>query len=100
MDKTWIMLEDRTLPQYENGVQQFLDFAYSSKEQWEKIRCPCTRCNNVYFHTRDDVEADLFQYGILKEYVIWMLHGEELDSSDNEEYGFDDKGMDNENDVD
>ncbi|KAI3463623.1 hypothetical protein Pfo_020286 [Paulownia fortunei] len=75
MDKSWMMLEDRTLPQYENGVQQFLDFAYSSTEPWKKIRCPCKKCNNVYYQNRDDVEADLFEYGIVKHYVTWVLHG-------------------------
>lgn len=27
-DKTCMILEDRRLPQYEKGIQQFLDFAY------------------------------------------------------------------------
>ncbi|KAK4423116.1 hypothetical protein Salat_1894200 [Sesamum alatum] len=91
MDKSWMTLEDRTLPEYEKGVQLFLNFAYSSIEPWEKIRCPCKKCNNVYYQNRDDVEADLLQYGIVKNYVMWVLHGEELDESDNDEFDFDEE---------
>ncbi|KAG8382296.1 hypothetical protein BUALT_Bualt05G0062100 [Buddleja alternifolia] len=87
MDRSWMMLEDRTRPEYENGVQEFLDFAYSSTEPGKKIRCPCKKCNNVYLQNRDDVEADLLEYGIIQNYVTWVLHGEELDESNDE--GFD-----------
>ncbi|KAK4438800.1 hypothetical protein Salat_0214600 [Sesamum alatum] len=91
MDKGWMKLEDRTLPEYENGDKLFLDFAYSSIEPWEKIRCPCRKCNNVYYQNRDDVEADLLEYGILQNYVTWVFHGEELDESDDEEFDFDEE---------
>ncbi|KAG8381923.1 hypothetical protein BUALT_Bualt05G0023200 [Buddleja alternifolia] len=87
MDRSWMMLEDRTRPEYENGVQEFLNFAYSSTEPGKKIRCPCKKCNNVYLQNRDDVEADLLEYGIIQNYVTWVLHGEELDESNDE--GFD-----------
>ncbi|KAG8379093.1 hypothetical protein BUALT_Bualt07G0052300 [Buddleja alternifolia] len=87
MDRNWMMLEDRTRPEYENGVQEFLNFAYSSTEPGKKIRCPCKKCNNVYLQNRDDVEADLLEYGIIQNYVTWVLHGEELDESNDE--GFD-----------
>ncbi|KAG8364929.1 hypothetical protein BUALT_Bualt18G0049800 [Buddleja alternifolia] len=87
MDRSWMMLEDRTRPEYENGVQEFLNFAYSSTEPGKKIRCPCKKCNNVYLQNRDDVEADLLEYGIIQNYVTWVLRGEELDESNDE--GFD-----------
>ncbi|KAG8365413.1 hypothetical protein BUALT_Bualt18G0102300 [Buddleja alternifolia] len=87
MDRSWMMLEDRTRPEYENGVEEFLNFAYSSTEPGKKIRCPCKKCNNVYLQNRDDVEADLLEYGIIQIYVTWVLHGEELDESNDE--GFD-----------
>ncbi|KAL3820297.1 hypothetical protein ACJIZ3_006202 [Penstemon smallii] len=85
MDKSWISLDDRTRPEYEKGVQEFLEFAYSSIEPHEKIRCPCVRCNNVYFHNRDHVEADLFEHGFIKHYVSWVLHGEEFVDSSTED---------------
>lgn len=91
MDKSWMTLEYRTLPEYENGIQLFLDFAYSSIEPWKKIRCPCKKCNNIYYRNRDDVEADLLEYGILQNYVTWVLHGEELDDSDDDEFDFDEE---------
>ncbi|XP_057795034.1 uncharacterized protein LOC131011265 [Salvia miltiorrhiza] len=91
MDKSWINLNNRRLPQYEEGVRQFLSFAYATKDVQEKIRCPCKRCNNVLYQSRDDVEADLLQYGFIKDYAIWMLHGEELPDSDSDED--EDEGM-------
>ncbi|KAK4434873.1 hypothetical protein Salat_0650200 [Sesamum alatum] len=84
MAKSWMTLQDGTLLEYEDGVQLFLNFAYSSTEPWEKIRCPCKICNNVYYQNTDDVEADLLQYEILHNYVTCVLHGEELDESEND----------------
>ncbi|KAL3849436.1 hypothetical protein ACJIZ3_011318 [Penstemon smallii] len=86
MDKSWMALDDRRLPAYGNGVKQFLDFAYCSIYPSKKIRCPCVKCNNVYYRTRDDVEVDLFQYGIIKDYTTWVLHGEEFDESSEEDF--------------
>ncbi|CAA0831001.1 Unknown protein [Striga hermonthica] len=84
MDKSWMCLADRRLPEYEDGVKNFLDFAYYSKQGSDKIRCPCKKCNNVCLRSRDNVEADLLEYGILQSYITWMLHGEEIDDSSNE----------------
>ncbi|KAI3465227.1 hypothetical protein Pfo_021890 [Paulownia fortunei] len=66
----------------------------------EKIRCPCKKCNNVYYQNRDDVEADLFEYGIVKHYVTWVLHGEELDKSDDEDFDFDEEEKDDQLELD
>ncbi|XXG88796.1 hypothetical protein AAC387_Pa12g0962 [Persea americana] len=49
------------------------------------IRCPCVKCNNIYFRTRDDVEADLYYHGIVKCYFPWVLHGEEFEASTDED---------------
>ncbi|KAG8367020.1 hypothetical protein BUALT_Bualt16G0029000 [Buddleja alternifolia] len=100
MDKSWMTLEDRRRPEYENGVQQFLNFAYSSIQPGESIRCPCRKCNNVYFQNRGDVEADLLQYGIIRNYNTWVLHGEELDESDDEEFDFDEEEDDDQVEFD
>ena len=41
------------------------------------------KCNNVYFQTRDDVEADLYYYGIVKSYTPWIFHRKEFEPSSN-----------------
>lgn len=33
----------------------------------------------------------LLKYGILKNYVVWVLHGEEFDKSNNEEFYLNEK---------
>ena len=50
MDKSW-MKESTLSSRYLNGVEELLNFAFSSKEC--TIRCPCVDCNNVYFKTRE-----------------------------------------------
>lgn len=35
------------------------------------------------FQTRDDVEANLYYYGIVKSYIPWIFHGEEFEGSSN-----------------
>ena len=84
MDKSWMKIEDRRHPQYIDGVKQFLEFAYAHIEPGKKIRCPCVKCNNNYFRTQDDVEADLYYHGIVKYYIPWVLHGEEFEASTDE----------------
>lgn len=57
MDKSWMEIEDRRYPKYLDGVIEFLGFAYAHIEPREKIQRLCVKCNNVYFHTWDDVKA-------------------------------------------
>lgn len=100
MDKSWMEVEDRRRPEYLDGVKKFLEFAYAHIEPGKKIRCPCVKCNNVYFHTRDDVKADLYYHGIVKGYIPWVFHGEAFESSTEDDDGGDDPGKEDEDDHD
>ena len=73
-----MQLRDRRLPQYRNGVKEFLDFAYTHTSLNDKILCPCVRCNNCVHKTRDEVKADLLEYGIVPSYEEWLMHGEDI----------------------
>lgn len=42
------------------------------------------------FQTRDDVEANLYYYGIVKSYTPWIFHGEEFEGSSNSDDDHDD----------
>ena len=48
MDKVWTK-SARFSKEYINGVEFFLDFAYSSgKAQGDEILCPGSKCRNLY----------------------------------------------------
>ncbi|CAA0813526.1 Unknown protein [Striga hermonthica] len=71
-----------------------------SNESGDKIRCPCRKCNNVLYQSRDDVEADLLENGIVKHYTKWEFHGEESDESDDDAFDFEEEENNVECDLD
>ncbi|XP_009796469.1 uncharacterized protein [Nicotiana sylvestris] len=84
MDKSWILLRNRALPEYLNGVEQFLNFAFSNPNIGLRIQCSCTNCNHVRRKTREEVKIDLLRWGIDPTYNRWIHHGESDSSSDDE----------------
>ncbi|OIT08864.1 hypothetical protein A4A49_63939, partial [Nicotiana attenuata] len=83
-DKSWILLRNRALPEYLNGVEQFLNFAFSNPNVGLRIQCPCTNCNHVRRKIREEVKIDLLRWGIDPTYNRWIHHGESDSSSDDE----------------
>ncbi|KAH9698429.1 hypothetical protein KPL71_024008 [Citrus sinensis] len=75
MDRTWITC-DRLSVEYRSGVADFLDFAILNNENRMSIRCPCTFCCNMEFHTPQQVKDHLFEKGFLPRYIVWTWHGE------------------------
>ena len=68
MDKEWTKLP-RFSKEYANGVELFLDFAYvSERAQGNEILCPCSKCRNLYWATRNVVYDHLIAKGFLKGY--------------------------------
>ena len=59
-------------PDYERGVEMFLDFAFSIMENisYSEILCPCMRCANRYSLPRDDVKQHLYYNGFMLAYYI------------------------------
>lgn len=84
MDKTWIDIENRRCPEYVNGVNNFLQFAFAHASRVDKIRCPCYKCCNATFQTRNIVYSHLLLYGMLRDYKWWFCHGEEYIDQNNE----------------
>ncbi|XP_052189903.1 uncharacterized protein LOC127799721 [Diospyros lotus] len=78
MDRSWMQLDDKLCDQYLNGVNDFLEFEFRNPRIDGKIQCPCLQCNNTYFFCQDDVKFHLVRYGIVKNYVSWYYHGEEV----------------------
>ena len=61
---------------YEDGVEQFLAFAYRDIPQDSEILCPCKRCKNRLNLSLDEVRTHLRCDGILQGYTTWVHHGE------------------------
>ncbi|KAH9743195.1 hypothetical protein KPL70_003219 [Citrus sinensis] len=75
MDRSWITC-DRLSVEYRSGVADFLDFAILNAENRMSIRCHCTFCCNMEFHTPQQVKDHLFAKGFFPRYIVWTWHGE------------------------
>ncbi|KAK9270216.1 hypothetical protein L1049_025792 [Liquidambar formosana] len=90
MDKTWMHL-NKLSPEYEQGIKDFMNFARSTVDRANKMRCPCCRCKNVYYRIVDEVEDHVFVNGINPKYTRWIHHGEDFepiihdDANDNDD---------------
>ena len=80
MDKSWIH-ESRVSKTFEDGVIQFLDFAFANSTDG-RIKCPCKNCNNTFRRDKDIVKEHMICDGLDIGYFsnIWIYHGE-LDST-------------------
>ena len=71
------MNASRITEEYENGVEEFLQFAQSKAEpMWGKFFCPCVKCANGRRQTIDDIRTHLICEGIICSYTKWIWHGE------------------------
>uniref|UniRef100_M1DKV6 Retrotransposon protein, Ty3-gypsy subclass n=1 Tax=Solanum tuberosum TaxID=4113 RepID=M1DKV6_SOLTU len=67
--KDWMDLARYSKP-YIDGVESFLDFAYSYGDpQGEEIQCPCAKCCNIRWTRRNVVYDHLIFYGFVKGYT-------------------------------
>ncbi|KAH1209666.1 hypothetical protein GmHk_15G044134 [Glycine max] len=75
------MNESRMSPEYEDGVEQFLQFASERGRPNEegKYYCPCINCLNGRRQLLDDIRDHLLCDGIKKNYTTWIWHGEVTD---------------------
>ncbi|CAL9012840.1 unnamed protein product, partial [Prunus brigantina] len=75
MDKSWIDLTDRSSNQYLNGLESFLDFGFDNNMGDTRIYCPCKKCYNRYFVTREVARAHIIVDGFWSKYKNWT-HGQ------------------------
>ncbi|KAL3833954.1 hypothetical protein ACJIZ3_008690 [Penstemon smallii] len=91
MDRSWIKIRNRMHPDYKKGVEDFLEYAYTTMKSSEVIKCPCTHCQNLTHRNRRGVYEHIMMYGFLKTYSNCVHHGEEsfylshLNSNDDED---------------
>jgi len=82
--------------EYIDGVQSFLDFAYSVGDpQAEQIQCPCSKCCNIHWYRRNVIYDHLICYGFVQGYTRWINHGEweipkNVDTNMDEAHSYDD----------
>ncbi|XP_042459548.1 uncharacterized protein LOC122043134 [Zingiber officinale] len=75
MDKSWMVLPRQT-EEYRNGVESFLQFAFSNANINGMILCPCVRCKIGIFVSRAVAYDHLTVDGFIKGYTHWVAHGE------------------------
>ncbi|KAG5116857.1 hypothetical protein JHK84_042970 [Glycine max] len=79
MDRSW-MKAKRISDEYENGVEQFLQFTQLNAESLRgNYFCPCVKCLNGRRQSVDEIRSHLICYGIIPNYTKWIWHGESAD---------------------
>ncbi|XP_028189367.1 uncharacterized protein LOC114375713 [Glycine soja] len=79
MDRSW-MNASRITEDYENGVEEFLQFAQTNAQpMWGKYFCPCVKCANGKCQIVNDITTHLICDGIVRTYTKWIWHGESPD---------------------
>jgi len=75
------MNEIRMSSTYEEGVEQFLQFASkrSRPNEDRKFFCPCINCLNRRQQILDNIREHLLCDGIKKDYIMHIWHGELTD---------------------
>ncbi|XP_076895069.1 uncharacterized protein LOC143547556 [Bidens hawaiensis] len=81
MDRDWMYKALHTSEIYAAGVQSFLSVAEANrvKKRSRPICCPCSVCQTFqYFEDITEIEAHLFENGLMPRYDCWSTHGESL----------------------
>lgn len=75
MEKSWIDIP-RMSREYLNGIDKFLEFAYTGRLDGSVISCPRRKCENRYNYPQAAPKEHLYSNGFLKKYKNWTNHGE------------------------
>jgi hypothetical protein len=55
----------------------FLDHAFARSVTGTDVRCPCSKCQNIYFLNRRTMSIDLCKSGYMLDCEVWVHHGED-----------------------
>ncbi|XP_016206702.1 uncharacterized protein LOC107647092 [Arachis ipaensis] len=75
IDKSWIS-KPRIGPEYRDGLNKFLDFAFANASSDGMIHCPCSKCGFRLLQTREDAYDHLIIKPFPSTYTFWVHHGE------------------------
>ena len=70
------MPKDRRLVEYDEIVENFINFALAHSINHTSIKCPCLCCANLLCQTLQVIREHLFFNGIDLSYWVWYWHGE------------------------
>ncbi|KAD7117380.1 hypothetical protein E3N88_04648 [Mikania micrantha] len=77
MDRSWMYNAPRSSKTFVNGVKTFLNFPFErTSVNGGKIKCPCTKCLNMKYQSKQSVLDHLICSGFRPEYLKWVYHGE------------------------
>lgn len=76
-EKDWMTLPKYS-QEYADGVNEFLDKAFSMSARSNTICCPCKRCCFRYWYPRKIILDHLVKDGFTPGYMNWYFHGEEI----------------------
>jgi len=62
---------------YREGVDMFLEFAFSNSTKGNQILCPYKACKNSCWRVRNIVLEHLICEGFIDGYITWVNHGEQ-----------------------
>ncbi|WVZ63949.1 hypothetical protein U9M48_013539 [Paspalum notatum var. saurae] len=80
MDKGW-MRAPRWSVEYDKGLSSFIEFAFTTSADKNRILCPCRSCGNNYWLEAEHVRDHLISVGFMDGYTTWIHHGEGMWSS-------------------
>ncbi|XP_073152998.1 uncharacterized protein [Henckelia pumila] len=75
MERAWMDYPNGSL-EYRVGVLHFLRYAFIDVDLEVKKPCPCCKCINSLNHDRETIYEHLMINGILRDYHVWIFHGE------------------------
>ncbi|KAH0669665.1 hypothetical protein KY285_023833 [Solanum tuberosum] len=100
MDKSWLNIRNKVDQRYRDGVEGFLNWAFSQPRVNTMIQCPCKGCMNTMFKLKNDVRGDLLKKGFWDSYKVWDLYGEVLARVENSNVTHRDEVEDDSNEDD
>ena len=71
------MKASRISDEYENGVEQFVQFIERNAQSLGgKFFCPCVKCVNGKCQSVNEIRSHLICHEIIPSYTKWIWHGE------------------------
>jgi hypothetical protein len=68
-DRDWVYFP-RRLPEFEAGVNEFLDASFAKSAIGGEINCPCKQCRNRFWGSRKEVKDHLVGQGFVRNYYV------------------------------
>ncbi|XP_026452318.1 uncharacterized protein LOC113352753 [Papaver somniferum] len=79
MDKSWMQGKSRLHPAYKRGLNEFIKIVRDHTDSMGRTGCPCARCKNGHLEPIQVVEDHLQDFGIHKDYTLWINYGEDYE---------------------